>query len=107
MAQMPDVKRIRISVPEDDEAVLAWFDAQYNVSQSVRAIVKEAIAAHGLRDHFSSSIDGDLVPAATPVREEVPKVQAKAERKVQSAPATDGGVVMTKDTIQDLLDMAS
>lgn len=46
----PASKRFRVSVPEVDESVLAWIGAQSNLSESVRALIREAIERNGYRD---------------------------------------------------------
>ena len=46
----PTPKRFRVSVPETDESVLAWIGAQSDLSNSVRALIREAIERNGYRD---------------------------------------------------------
>lgn len=46
----PAAKRFRVSVPDADESVLAWIGAQSNLSESVRALIREAIERNGYRD---------------------------------------------------------
>ena len=46
----PTPKRFRVSVPETDESVLAWIGAQSDLSNSVRALIKESIERNGYRD---------------------------------------------------------
>ena len=46
----PASKRFRVSVPDADESVLAWIGAQSNLSESVRALIREAIERNGYRD---------------------------------------------------------
>ena len=46
----PTPKRFRVSVPETDESVLAWIGAQSDLSNSVRALIRESIEKNGYRD---------------------------------------------------------
>lgn len=46
----PAAKRFRVSVPETDESVLAWIGAQSDLSNSVRALIRESIERNGYRD---------------------------------------------------------
>ena len=46
----PTPKRFRISVPETDESVLAWIGAQSDLSNSMRALIRESIERNGYRD---------------------------------------------------------
>ena len=46
----PTPKRFRVSVPETDESVLAWIGAQSDLSNSVRALIREPIERNGYRD---------------------------------------------------------
>ena len=46
----PTPKRFRVSVPETDESVLAWIGAQSDLSNSVRALIRESIERNGYRD---------------------------------------------------------
>ena len=39
----PTPKRFRVSIPETDESVLAWIGAQSDLSNSVRALIRESI----------------------------------------------------------------
>lgn len=46
----PAPKRFRVSVPETDESVLVWIGAQSDLSNSVRALIRESIERNGYRD---------------------------------------------------------
>ena len=46
----PTPKRFRVSVPETDESVLAWIGAQSDLSNSMRALIRESIERNGYRD---------------------------------------------------------
>lgn len=46
----PTPKRFRVSVPETDESVLAWIGAQSDLSNSVRALIRESVERNGYRD---------------------------------------------------------
>lgn len=46
----PTPKRFRVSVPDTDESVLAWIGAQSDLSNSVRALIRESIERNGYRD---------------------------------------------------------
>ena len=49
MARTPS-QRFRISVPETDKEVLAWIDAQANLSFSLRLLMREAMRLSGEQD---------------------------------------------------------
>ena len=49
MARTPS-QRFRISVPETDKEVLAWIDAQSNLSFSLRLLMREAMRLSGEQD---------------------------------------------------------
>ena len=44
----PAPKRFRVSVPETDESVLAWIGAQSDLSNSVRALIRESLERNSL-----------------------------------------------------------
>lgn len=47
----PDnLKRVRISIPIADTPVLTWLSVQQNISFSIRALIKDAIARQGYVD---------------------------------------------------------
>lgn len=92
-------RRVRISVPEGDQTVHAWLDAQENVGYSLRQLIKAYVAEHGVTDIMCQPIGGiaraDLpaVPAEAavpPVTEPVPAAAAAADTVPivpQAAPA--------------------
>ncbi len=45
-----DAKRVRLTVPAEDEIVLKWMARQINLSLSIRMAIREAVAAHGYGD---------------------------------------------------------
>lgn len=61
-----DCVRFRVSVPDDDKATLAWLRNQHTVSLSLRTIIKEAIATHGMGDLFSSELPTEEAQVSEP-----------------------------------------
>ena len=72
-----DRKRYRFTVPEDDEVVVSWMDAQHNASLSLRELVKQHVMAHGISDMFSTHLDKTALSSQTRTVAE-PPVQAPA-----------------------------
>lgn len=99
--------RYRFHVPVTDKAVIAWLSMQGDASASIRAVIKEAISAHGYGDMFSSElpegIDVDVVGDSVSVTydEKAPKPAPKSE---PSAPKA--GVVMDDSVIDDFDDIS-
>ena len=77
MANDVAMHRYRISVPDDDEATVAWFANQHNPSVSVRLLIKQYIEQNGIGDFFSSSVDG--AKKVVPFSAETKKVEPKPE----------------------------
>ena len=91
--------------PEDDETMLAWIDAQQNMSTSVYVLIKNYIAKYGLTDVMMRTMvltDEVALDKATETygaaetannvpKEETIKVveSAKAKEEVQSDDARD------------------
>jgi len=69
----PDaILRKRISIPVVDADTLAWWEAQQNVSFSLRVMILEEVGAHGYADRIAriarpTAPSGPPAPAATPV----------------------------------------
>lgn len=57
--------RLRISIPPDDKAVIAWMNAQHDRSMSIRMIIRDAIERYGMRDFFATS-EGEIQQRNTP-----------------------------------------
>lgn len=51
-------KRVRITIPAQDEEVLRWLARQSNVSVSVRQVIREAVASYGYGDVTCTSVRG-------------------------------------------------
>lgn len=43
-------KRYRISIPPKDASVISWMDEQFNLSESLRILIKEHIERNGVID---------------------------------------------------------
>ncbi|MEO3931406.1 hypothetical protein WMO79_01145 [Micrococcaceae bacterium Sec7.4] len=56
-AVRPQPQRFRVNVPAADEAVLAWMEAQYNHSLSVRLLIRESIERHGYVDAMNRPVE--------------------------------------------------
>ena len=57
-----EMKRVRVSVPANDAAVLAWLDAQVNVSASVRELIRREVRSSGVGDVFASDVPDEGAP---------------------------------------------
>lgn len=57
-----EMKRVRVSVPANDAAVLAWLDAQVNVSASVRELIRREVRSSGVGDVFASDVPEEGAP---------------------------------------------
>lgn len=44
------LRRVRFSVPPADVSVGSWLDAQYSISESLRALIRDAIRRDGIVD---------------------------------------------------------
>lgn len=99
--------RYRFHVPVTDKAVIAWLSMQGDASASIRAVIKEAISAHGYGDMFSSElpegidvdVDGDSVSVTYDE-----KAKAPAPKSAPAAPKA--GVVMDDSVIDDFDDIS-
>lgn len=80
MARAPiPSRRFRISVPEKDEDVIAWFEEQEEISASIRVLVKNFVKKEGVVDVMCRSVDGP--------RQEVRQQEAKSIPKPQAQPS--------------------
>ena len=68
---MAEAKRYRFTVPLADESVLEWCENQANLSFSLRMLVREYIAKHGMTD----ATCGEVIQA--PRRGRPPKEDAE------------------------------
>lgn len=53
----------RISVPKDDQTVAEWMDRQYNISMSIRQLVRAFVREHGQVDITCISVDKPVFAA--------------------------------------------
>ena len=87
----PAPKRFRISVPLHDELVLNWINSQYNLSMSLRQMIKNQISVSGYQDIFATDPEMVTVPAGlthvTPVGEVTATVAQTPEVKVETPSA--------------------
>lgn len=49
-----DVKRVRLTIPVDDHAVIEWLSHQYSPSLSIRMLIRKAVEEGGMRDWFAT-----------------------------------------------------
>lgn len=99
--------RYRFHVPVTDKAVIAWLSMQGDTSASIRAVIKEAISAHGYGDMFSSElpegidvdVDGDSVSVTYDEK-------AKTPAPKPAAASPKAGVVMDDSVIDDFDDIS-
>lgn len=76
-----DRKRIRVTIPKEDMAILAWLKAQENISMSIRQLIKFD-CMEGITDVMCRPLPG---MAAIPVQEVTETGMARA----QAAPAAE------------------
>lgn len=57
MAAATDLRRLRWSVPNVDVATNKWLDAQYDISQSLRELIHEAIRREGYIDVINKPVE--------------------------------------------------
>ena len=77
-----EAKRFRLSVPTDDDVVLAWCAAQHNLSMSLRMLVREYNRKHGCADVFSTGGAESIVRPAAAVKA-VRNARREAEQKAK------------------------
>lgn len=77
-----EAKRFRLSVPTDDDVVLAWCTAQHNLSMSLRMLVREYNRKHGCADVFSTGGAESIVRPAAAVKA-VRNARREAEQKAK------------------------
>ena len=110
----PAPKRFRVSVPETDESVLAWIGAQSDLSNSVRALIRESIERNGYRDATCYPVvqqprrgrppkntedEADVTTVLEPVAEPVAQ-PAAAPMPVHEEPAYEGPA---QTSVEDVL----
>lgn len=88
----PVPKRFRVSVPETDESVLAWIGAQSDLSNSVRALIRESIEKNGYRD-------ATCYPVVQQPRRGRPPKSAEDEADVTTVPEMIKPVVEPDDEV--------
>lgn len=92
---MPENKfvRFRFSVPRMDQDVLAWAQAQANLSISLRALIRDSIRTHGVVDATCLPVTPvrasvDTTVPTTPVSEPIrPKMRPRAAAQEAPTPA--------------------
>lgn len=76
--------RFRLTVPAGDVTVLEWIEKQYNVSQSIRQLIREFVREHGLIDATCIAVEQE------PPRQKAPHEPAKrapVQEQYTAAPA--------------------
>lgn len=71
-----EMRRVRLSFPEDDPVTNAWIDAQPSASSSIRTLIREAMMAHGAIDALSRPLPA---APAKPSAEQVWEMLAEIE----------------------------
>ncbi|MEJ1089585.1 hypothetical protein WDU99_14805 [Microbacterium sp. Mu-80] len=108
MAETPSTRKVQITVPAADISVVEWLDLQYSASESIRRLIREAIAREGFVDvanrpvrppaqpvHIAEdlSFERDARPAAPVAVEPVAVAPAPAED-----PAPADGLAAPEDS---------
>lgn len=97
----PTPKRFRVSVPETDESVLAWIGAQSDLSNSVRALIRESIERNGYRDATCYPVQQQPRRGRPPKQsfdDEVDAPESTADDKIVGAFDEGNRVVLTAST---------
>lgn len=101
----------RISVPKDDQTVAEWMDKQYNISMSIRQLVRAFVREHGQVDITCISVDKPVfaagaarvepsVPASVQAAEPAPK---PVEPKQSVRPTVTKAIGDANDALSDML----
>lgn len=100
----PAPKRFRVSVPETDESVLAWIGAQSDLSNSVRALIRESIERNGYRDATCYPVVQQPRRGRPPknIGDEVGAPESTADDKIVGAFDEGNRVVLTASTREGL-----
>ena len=101
----PTPKRFRVSVPETDESVLAWIGAQSDLSNSVRALIRESIERNGYRDATCYPVVQQPRRGRPPKQsfdDEVDASESTADDKIVGAFDEGNRVVLTASTREGL-----
>lgn len=101
----PTPKRFRVSVPETDESVLAWIGAQSDLSNSVRALIRESIERNGYRDATCYPVQQQPRRGRPPKQsfdDEADALESTADDKIVGAFDEGNRVVLTASTREGL-----
>lgn len=85
----------RISVPKDDQTVAEWMDKQYNISMSIRQLVRAFVREHGQVDITCISVDKPVFAAGAA------RVEPSAPASVRPTVTKDIGDA--NDALSDML----
>lgn len=87
MAEVPSTRKVQITVPAADTSVTEWLDLQYSPSESIRRLIREAVAREGFVDVANRPVRPPAQPAH--VGELLPDEQANdaIDRRSGAAPS--------------------
>lgn len=99
------LRRVRFSVPPADVSVGSWLDAQYSISESLRALIRDAIRRDGIVDVINRPVrqeprrgrpprTGDE-PADPVIESAAEDAEPVVEPAAPSAPAVESGPAPT------------
>lgn len=99
------LRRVRFSVPPADVSVGSWLDAQYSISESLRALIRDAIRRDGIVDVINRPVrqeprrgrpprTGDE-PADPVIESAAEDAEPVVEPAAPSAPAVESGSAPT------------
>lgn len=80
----------RISVPKDDQTVAEWMEKQYNISMSIRQLVRAFVREHGQVDITCISVDKPVFTAGAV------RVEQKTAAAPEPAPAAAAAPSVTE-----------
>lgn len=100
-------KRLTLSVPVSDTAVFDWLEAQYNLSASLRIIIKDYAARYGNVDVSSlpTVINNNHPIPATVQSEPLSETQSQVKTEPQTAEnsQTSSTTTNTSSMLDDLM----
>lgn len=88
MAEAPSTRKVQITVPAADTSVTEWLDLQFSASESVRRLIREAVAREGFVDVANRPVRPPVNPVIVEemLPDEAPEVSTPKAAPRRSAP---------------------
>lgn len=95
--------RFAFSVPKGDTQIINWIDAQYNLSSSIRMLIKDYIARNGIDDVSCRSLafTDNVVIASVPKSELL--VESEFVKQPQATESTEPKTTREEDIAANML----